>query len=266
MAYAKNDSARIYYEDRGEGDPILLITGLGGSGEDWRETPGELAMSHRAITLDPRGAGRSDRPDMPYTGALVAGDVKAVLDAAGVGRAHVVGVSMGGMIAQEFAVRHPERLQSLVLIATYAAPDAWSRQVFAVRRMVLDSLGQQAHFKLATLFLFAPDGFRATADEIAALERDYSANNADLPIYLRQFQFCVDHDARDRLGGITAPTLVVTGADDILTTPAQGRDLADLIPHAEFREIPSASHMMMWQKSAELCQLIREFASQHPCG
>ena len=266
MAYAESEAARIFYEDRGEGDPILLITGLGGSGEDWRETPAELALSHRAITIDPRGAGQSDKPDMPYTGELVAADVRAVLDAAGAARAHVVSVSMGGMIAQEFAIRHPERLQSLMLIATYAAPDAWSRQVFAVRRMVLDALGQQAHFKLATLFLFAPAGFRAMADEIAAMERDYSANNADLPIYLRQFQFCVDHDARDRLGGITAPTLVVTGSDDILTTPAQGRDLAALIPDAEFRDIAGASHMMMWQKSAELRQLIREFASRHPCS
>ena len=98
MAFATNGDTRLYYEALGEGDAILLITGLGGASEHWGEDIRDLAATHKLILVDPRGAGRSDKPDVPYTGDLLAEDMRAILDDAGVERAHVVGISMGGMI------------------------------------------------------------------------------------------------------------------------------------------------------------------------
>ena len=250
MAFATNGDTRLYYEALGEGDAILLITGLGGASEHWGEDIRDLAATHKLILVDPRGAGRSDKPDVPYTGDLLAEDMRAILDDAGVERAHVVGISMGGMIGQELAIRHPGRVQSLMLVSTYAATDSWSRRIFEIRRLMIDRLGFAEQFRMAMLFVFSPRTFRDMPDVVSQLEEGFAENPPELPAYLRQLQFCTDHDATERLGQITAPTLVVTGADDLLTTTLQGRDLTDLIPQAECREIPDASHLYIYEQPA----------------
>src|SRR5207245_1380154 len=105
MPYARNGETQLYFEVHGEGDPIVLIPGLGQAIEAWSATTGTLSRSHQVILVDPRGVARSDKPDVPYTGEIFARDIAPVLDAARVEAAHLVGHSMGGMIAQEFAIR-----------------------------------------------------------------------------------------------------------------------------------------------------------------
>ena len=120
MAFVENQGARIYWDEQGQGEPVLLIMGLGYPSAMWYRTRPALASHYRTIALDNRGAGRSDTPPGPYSIRLMASDAAAVLEAAGSESAHVFGVSMGGMIAQEFALQYPQRVLSLILGCTAA--------------------------------------------------------------------------------------------------------------------------------------------------
>src|SRR5271155_5414484 len=125
MPFAENEGVKIYWEELGEGAPLLLIMGLGWASYLWHRTRPVVAQRYRTITLDNRGVGRSDAPAGPYPIPVMASDAAAVLDAAGVDRAHVYGISMGGMIAQEFALQYPNRVRSLILGCTAAgSPNA----------------------------------------------------------------------------------------------------------------------------------------------
>ena len=259
MPHAENESTGLYFEDLGAGDPILLIPGLGGSSRQVAAIAAELSTTHRVIAVDPRGAGQSDKPDMPYDGALLARDMIAVLDRAGIAAAHVAGISMGGMIAQELAVQHGARVRSLLLASTYAAADAWSERMWAVREGMIRHLGLAEHFQLALMFLFSPGTFRREAETVKTIEAAFAASPPDPVGYLRQLQFCRSHNSVGRLGRIGARTLVVTGAEDILCTPLQGRELAAAIPGARYREMPDVAHLFMLSNPAGFAVLLREF-------
>src|SRR5262249_19701978 len=127
MPILDRDGVSLYYEVHGEGEPILCVMGLGGNIHFWEFQIAAFAARHRTVAFDNRGAGRSDKPKGPYSIPLLADDAMAVLDAAGVKRAHVVGISMGGMIAQDVVLRYPERVQSLTLACTFARPDDATR-------------------------------------------------------------------------------------------------------------------------------------------
>lgn len=258
MPYAKNDGVRLYYEAIGSGEEtVVLIPGLGLSGSAWGTVTTNLAADFRVLTIDPRGAGRSDTPDVPYTGTTNAGDLISVLDHARVKTANVVGMSMGGMMAQELALRYSDRVCTLVLASTYAATDAWSQRLFEVRETMIRELGILEQFKLSIMFVFSPFAFRRMADRVAAIEASLTANPPDTPAYLRQMTFCMDHDTRDRLAGIAAPTLVVTGLHDCLTSPLQGRELALAIPNAEYIEFAEASHGLIFEEEERFAELVR---------
>lgn len=256
MAEAENGGVRIYYEDGGRGETIVLIPGLGMSTPAWQDARQRLEGRFRVITVDPRGAGRSDKPDEPYTGEIVAADLAAVLDSAGVERAHLVGHSMGGMIAQELALRRPERVASLVLAASYAATDEWSGRVLGFRQELIERLGLLDHFRVSIHFVFSPKAFRTMPEFIAGLERRLAESPPDERGYLRQLRFCLDHDASGRLGAVSAPTLVIAGAEDFLTSRFQGRELAELVAGAEYVELPEASHGLVWEEPAEFARLV----------
>ena len=261
MAEALSDGARLHFADAGSGPPVVLVPGLGMAEAVWADARRRLEPAHRVITVDPRGSGQSEKPAGPYTGELVAADLEAVLDAAGVERAHIVGMSMGGMIGQEFALRKPERVASLMLVSTYAAPDDWARRVLEARRELIARLGFAEQFKLAVHFVFSPQAFRTIPDFIAGLEQRIADNPPDEQAYLSQLEYCLAHDATDRLSSLSVPTLVMTGSDDFLTSRIQGRELAELIPGARYHEVPETSHGMVWEEPQQFAELIAEFVS-----
>jgi pimeloyl-ACP methyl ester carboxylesterase len=186
-----------------------------------------------------------------------------IFDAAGIERGHFVGMSMGGMIGQEFAIRFPERVKSLVLASTYAATDAWSQRLFEVRKQMILELGLLDHFRLSIMFVFSPFAFREMADEVAAIEGSLIENPPDKNAYLRQLQFCMDHDTVDRLDQIQAPTLVVTGLHDILTSPIQGKELTEWIGGARYVEFPEASHGLIFEEVDKFSRLVREWVEEN---
>ena len=262
MPVARNGEVGLYYEEHGAGETIVLVPGLGLTTRAWTGVIAQLSPSYRVVAVDPRGVGRSDKPDVPYTGKTNADDMAAIFDAAGIERAHFVGMSMGGMIGQEFAIHHPGRVKSLVLASTYAATDSWSQRLFEVRKRLIEDVGLLFHFKLSIMFVFSPFAFRTMADQVAAIERGLTENPPDQRAYLRQLQYCMDHDTVDRLSQIRVPTLVTTGLHDILTSPIQGRELAEWIPGAEYVEFPTASHGLIFEDVEGFSQLVRDWVER----
>ncbi|MEO3427473.1 alpha/beta hydrolase [Pelagibius sp. CAU 1746] len=261
MAFASSNGCRLHYSVEGGGEPLVLIPGLGGSARQLSQISEILSRSHRVITVDPRGAGQSDKPDQPYDGAMLAGDLAAVMDDADVEAADVIGISFGGMIAQEFALRHPERLRSMVLASSYAASDGWTERMWQVRSKLIGELGMEAHFSLALMFLFSPRSFRRDAETIARIEKAFRDSPPDPVGYVRQLDFCRTFDVTGRLGAVAAPSLVVTGAEDILATPILGRELAHAIPGALYHEEPEAAHLYMLSHPEAFIRTVEQFLS-----
>jgi len=257
--FATVGDTRMYYEIHGEGEPLLMIMGLGGHILDWGWVlPEKLAEVRRVIVFDNRGAGRSDQPvgpysiaEMandtvgPYSIAEMANDTVGLLDAIGIERADVFGVSMGGMIAQEIAVRHPERINRLILGATSPGGDAQILAPPEVQAYLEPRLDLTLH---EALWWSAPAGFpkEFIDGHPDIVERKVQANMAypsSLEAYRAQLAAYRAFEIGDRISEIRAPTLVMAGGSDILIPPENGRILAEKIPGAEFRSIEGAGHL-----------------------
>jgi 3-oxoadipate enol-lactonase len=170
-----------------------------------------------------------------------------------------VGQSMGGMIAQDFALAHPERVSSLTLVSTYATVDDWSRQMLEARRRLIEVGGLPLQFSVSVLLVFSPHAFREIRPFIAGLEERLAANPPDERAYLRQLDYCLAHDASERLGELDVPTLVVAGSHDIITSSIQNRELAGLVPGARYEEFENASHGLIWEQPERFGDLLGEF-------
>ena len=244
--FATVGDIRMYYEIHGEGEPLLLIMGLGGHILDWGWVlPEKLAEGRQVIVFDNRGAGRSDQPAGPYTIAEMANDTVGLLDAISVERADVFGVSMGGMIAQEMAVRNPDRISRLILGATSPGGDAQVLAPPEVQAYLEPRLDLTLH---EALWWSAPAGFpqEFIDGHPDVVERKVQANMAypsSLDAYRAQLDAYRAFDIGDRISEISAPTLVIAGDSDILIPPENGRILAENIPGAEFCEIEGAGHL-----------------------
>ncbi len=175
MAFVENQGARIYWDEQGQGEPVLLIMGLGYPSAMWHRIRPALAARYRTIALDNRGAGRSDMPPGPYSIRLMASDAAAVLDAAGVESAHVFGVSMGGMIAQEFVLQYPQRVLSLILGCTAAGgPTAVRAEPEAIQMlMTRDKMSPEQAAEAAVPFIYDRTTPRERIDEDLAIRRPW---------------------------------------------------------------------------------------------
>jgi pimeloyl-ACP methyl ester carboxylesterase len=235
----------LHFESTGDGPPVLLVMGLGLPGDAWWRTVPVLARACRVITFDNRGSGRSALPAGALTLAGMAADAVAVLDAAGVERAHVYGISMGGMIAQELALTHPERVGALVLGATSpggaaATPPDRATLAFLARRAVMpDEEGRWASVPYVYSARTRREGGARIGEDFAR-RRAYAFQRGG---YQAQLAAAAAHDAAARLGAIAAPTLVLHGAEDRMVPPANGRALAAAIPGARLLELADAAHL-----------------------
>ena len=265
MPSAHNAGASLSFEVRGDpGETVMLVPGLGLPGSAWGSVVDLLlGRGYRVLVVDPRGSGASDKPDAPYTAEVVADDLRAVLEAAHVESAHVVGLSMGGMIAQDFVIRFPDMVRSLVLLSTFAAPDAWFTRLFRTRRDLIEQIGISEHFRVYVMFIFSPIAFRTIPDTIARVEQALRERPPHEKAYLRQIDYCLAHDSTNELGAISVPTWVISGTHDFLIPAALGKELAALIPGAEYVELEGASHALWLEAPDRLVELIDELIRTH---
>ncbi|MDH3500286.1 MAG: alpha/beta hydrolase [Acidimicrobiia bacterium] len=246
MPTATNGSIEIYYDIIGTGDPVMLITGLGGAGRAWGDQVARFSSVFVTAVPDHRGTGRSSKPrpyeevngeTRAYTVGGLAADMAATLRHIARGPAHVVGSSTGGAFAQVMALEHPDVVRSITLASSWARADDHFRHQFAARKRMLAEAGPMAYTEVTALFLYSPDYIRDRYAEVRAW-CDSAADGTDPEIMAARIDMIVDHDTVGRLEKIDVPALVIVGADDVCTPPALSRELADLIPAAEYVEMP----------------------------
>lgn len=240
-----SDGTRIHYEVHGSGAPVLLIMGLGSNAYGWYRTIPWLSEHYQAIAFDNRGTGRSEVPEGPYTIAQMAADVAAVLDATGHARAHVVGASLGGMVAQRFALAYPDRVRSLVLVCTTPGGPRTVRAGEDVMAGLVQGRDDPATVYRRNAWFLYGDDTRAHHPERIEQDLEQRAKIPTSPAgYMAQLQAALAHDTWEELPSLAAPTLVVHGDADLLIPPGNGRLLAERIPGAELVIAPGAGHML----------------------
>jgi 3-oxoadipate enol-lactonase len=243
--FAVSGNTRLYWESAGSGQPLLLVMGLGMAATGWWRTIPVLAEEMRVISFDNRGVGRSDQPRGRYTIAQMAEDAINVLDAANVADANIYGISMGGMIAQELALRHPERVRALVLGATTAGGP---KQTLPETE-VLDFLRRRPALPAEeAVWASVPYVYsRATREEHAVRIAEDVVQRLRFPPtrdgYLAQAGAARWHDTNGRLGSIRAPTLVLHGTEDQIVPRANGERLVESIPNAHLEILEDAGHL-----------------------
>lgn len=242
MPFTTSNGCRIYWEESGAGDPLLLIMGLGYSLDMWHRTRPAMAKHYRTIVFDNRGVGKSDVPSGAYAIAQMADDAAAVLDAAGVDRAHVYGVSMGGMIAQELALRHAGRVRSLILgCTTCGGPSSIPAAPKVIETlMARAAMTAEEGAEAMVPFIYGPSTPRSRIDEDLEIRRRTYPQAAG---YLGQVQGVMAWSCCDRLGNIQVPTLVLHGEKDQLVPAGNGRMLAQRIAGARLVMLENASHI-----------------------
>jgi 3-oxoadipate enol-lactonase len=244
MPHARINAANIYYEVHGNGEPLVLIQGFAGGTQAWGLQVSAFKKYYRVITFDNRGAGRTGRSKIPPTIEMMAADVIALLDHLGINKAHVLGLSMGGMIAQEIALSYPQRVNKLILCSTFATrdlPGAIDKpRPTDIRDMDFDILME--HMISAS---YNVPFYRALFLMLMRINK----KAVDSKGILDQAQALSTHSTLDRLHLIKAPTLVMTGTDDRLVSPLHSDILASRIPGANLVKVPGGSHAFFFEKS-----------------
>ena len=255
------NGTEIWTERRGQGPDVLLIAGLGDPAEAWQPQLDGLSDRYLLTAFDNRGAGRTPLPEGGRLSATaMADDAAALLRALEVPSAHVAGFSMGSAIAQELALRHPGLVRSLVLVGTYARPDAlWRSQLNFWRWLVEVAPSERAFLEGFFTWVYTP---RAHADgTVAQIIEEAMAfpHKQSVEAFQAQVDVCIEHDTEDRLPQIAAPTLVLSGELDSILPPRFGRSVAAGIPNARFEVMPGEAHQPFQEVPEEFNARVDEF-------
>jgi len=261
MPTIRSGDADIFFEIIGSGEPLLMIMGLGADSRMWMLQTPAFSARYTCVALDNRGVGRSSAPEGSYTTEQMAGDALAVMDAAGVERAHVLGISLGGAIAQQVALKAPERVRSLTLAATWCARNPYTDRMAEIGRHVA-GLGDRVLIRSALLWTFSSAtiiGNPALLDQVEQVATDYHPSPA---AFLRQLDAVVAHDTVAALGSLSVPTLVMIARRDIMVPPELGHQVAAAIPGAEAVEL-DGGHAFNMESVAEFNTTVMDFLERH---
>jgi pimeloyl-ACP methyl ester carboxylesterase len=264
MPTASARGAELYYEEHGRGEPLVLVPGFGTGLWIWYRQVPVFAERFRTIIFDPRGVARSQAPDEPFTMRDLADDLAALLEELKVEKAHVLGASFGGFVAQEFALAHPSRTRGLVLSCTSSGGPGHVPPAPETLAAIASTKGLNSEERVREnlLLAFSP---RFVAEHPSEVERVIGLRAAnDLPehAYLRQLQAAVAFDAAARVGEIKVPTLVITGDADRIVPHQNSLHLAAAIPGSALKIIDGGSHAFFIEQAAEFNRAVVEFVGQ----
>ena len=254
---------QLHYERQGAGFPVIFVSGLGGQGAYWREQAACFARRFDVVTYDHRGIGQSERSKPPYTIEGMAADLIGLMDALDVPRAHVVGHSTGGAIAQILAIEHPKRLASVVIAGSWTRADPYFRRLFALRKDVLLRLGPEAYLQSASLFLYPPWWIARNNEPMRLMEAQNLATFSATEIVASRIEAIVAFDRSAELRRIRTPTLVIGAADDQVTPAYYSEELARLIPGAELKLFPKGGHCFSQVMAREFNNAVMPFLEAH---
>ncbi len=255
--------AEIYYEELGSGPPLLLVPGLGGGGAWWQHQVEAFSAHFRVIIHDHRGCGQSTHSPIRYSVDQMASDTIKLMDGLGIEAAHYAGHSTGGAIGQTIAQDHPERLDSLVLSATWAGSDAYFRRSFETRKEILQNLGIESYTRASMLLLLPPWWVAENDAEIDRQARARAAENPSLDIIASRIDAIMAFDRRARLGEISLPTLVICARDDSVTPIHLSDELARDIPGAELVTLERGGHYSPSILPEQFNEPVLEFLRRH---
>ena len=255
------DGARIAYalDGRRDGEPLLMVHGLGADTRGWIMQKRALGRRYRLVMVDNRGVGRSSRPDGPYDLEVMAADAVAALDHAGYGSAHVVGASMGGIISQILAVRHPERVRSLTLACTACRHFSWRKELLGDWADQAQAFGMREYVRRNLGWLVGPRSLRRAWPALAVLGP--LAFNVPATSFVSQIQaiLAMEDSLRAELASVAVPTLVLCGSQDVLTTQGDSEEIASLIPDAELAVVRGGAHLFMVEQAGAFNRTVLDF-------
>lgn len=252
------NGVQLYYETHGQGDPLLLIAGIGYGTWLWFKQLPALSQNFQVVVLDNRGAGQSDKPDSEYTIALMAHDAYELLRALGIKKTHTLGVSLGGFIAQQLALDHPEIVRKLVLCSTsFGGPNMLLPKGDVLQFMAFGA-GKDT-FQYGLELAFGQDYLAQHPNEIAQLVRSMRRNPQPRYAYLRQLMAPAGFSSEERLSEVRSPVLVLAGEDDQVVPAENSRKLAAQLPNAQLKIFPKTKHLFFVEKADEVNKAMLDF-------
>jgi 3-oxoadipate enol-lactonase len=254
-------NVNIYYESHGDGYPLILIRGLGSNADHWYEQVPVLSKAYRVITFDNRGVARSGDSGDDFSILDMALDTLGLMDVLGIKKSHIMGLSMGGMIAQELAINYPERIDLLILACTHCGGPHQVSASAESRALFTDMIylaSPEVKMKAAAC-LFDPNTLEKRPDVAGKYSEISLRHPVDAKLLTRQWEAALKHDTYDRLPQIKAPTLVLTGDADLLVPPENTRILAERIPGAIQKVIPGGGHQVLVEQPEACNEAILQF-------
>jgi 3-oxoadipate enol-lactonase len=252
----------VNYEEAGSGFPLVLVHGLNADLTGWALVVPELAGYYRTMILDVRGHGGTSKPDQPYSIKGFAEDLFGFLERKQVQRAHLLGLSMGGAIAQQFALDHPEMLRSLILVSTFSHVDDHARGAFEGLKKDLARGGYPAFFDGVLKLAFTPEFIAANPGPIAELRKKRIQVNSPAAIG-RATDACLAFNLKEEISRIQLPTLVVSGREDIFTPVHLAEQIHRSIRGSEWRILEGVGHALYIEKAAALNRTVLDFLKRH---
>jgi 3-oxoadipate enol-lactonase len=267
MAVATVNGIELNYKLEGDGEEtIVLINGLADDLETWvLQVDDFLAAGYRVLRFDNRGIGASSKPAGPYSASMLADDAKGLVDSLGVTDFHLMGVSMGGMIAQEYALSYGADLRSVTFACTYSTPGPFCSRMFAMWADMAPVLGVPFVMRDVTLWAFTVPFFEQRAEDLAEFETAMRFMDQPVHAYLAQLAVIQEHDTSSRLGDVDVPSLVLAGEEDILIPVSLSRRIHEAIPGSEWATT-KGGHGCVWEHPAEFNQTFLDFVRRHGKG
>lgn len=260
MPHVEANGQTLHYEIHGEGEPLLCVMGLGADTLAWTLQVPAWSEHFRVVVFDNRDVGRSSRADGPYEIRDMAADALALADSLELESFHLVGVSMGGAIAQEIALAAPGRIRTLTLCVTYPGGGTWARERARLWGQSALQTEREDHLDLLMLECFSEE-FYENADAVEFTRQMFlaSPHPQEPEAFARQLDASGRHETRDRLGSLTMPVHVIGAEHDTLVPPWKSQELAELIPGAELTVIENAPHGINWERAEEFNALVLDW-------